>query len=116
MSQNKRKKNANHYYDPLVLENYCRNDLLLTFELAGRQAGKLISKGELAVKQNNLKSMFDHAVIIQNILFETHECSSGICAHCNYYSICEATNLLLKSIQHELYRHYAKGELKDDNN
>ena len=47
MSRNKRKENANHYYDPRVLENYCRNDILLTFELAGRQAGKLIAKGEL---------------------------------------------------------------------
>lgn len=68
------------------------------------------------MKQNNLKAMFDYAVIIQKILFETRECSSGICADCNYYSICEVTNLLLKSIQHELYRHNAKGELKDVNN
>ena len=68
------------------------------------------------MKQNNLKAMFDHAVIIQKILFETHECSTGICADCNYYSICETTNLLLKFIQHELNKHNAKGELKDDNN
>ena len=47
MNQNKRKEHANHYFDPRVLENYCRNDILLTFELAGRQAGKLIAKGEL---------------------------------------------------------------------
>ena len=50
MSQNKRKEHANHYYDPRVLENYCRNDILLTFELAGRQAGRLIAKGEASTK------------------------------------------------------------------
>lgn len=68
------------------------------------------------MEQNKLKAMFDHADIIQDILFETHECLSGICADCNYYSICEVTNLLLKSIQHELNKYDAKGELKDDNN
>ena len=116
MSQNKRNEHTGHYFDPRVLENYCRNDVLLTFELAGRQAGRLIAKGELEMKQNELQAMFDRAVIIQKILFETHECSTGICADCNYYSICEATNLLLKFIQHELNKHNAKGELKDDNN
>lgn len=68
------------------------------------------------MKQNKLKAMFDRAVVIQKTLFETHECSTGICADCNYYNICEVTNLLLKFIQHELYQHDAKGELKDDNN
>ena len=27
MTRNKRKENANHYYDPRVLENYFRNDI-----------------------------------------------------------------------------------------
>ena len=52
MSQNKRKEHANHYFDPRVLENYCRNDILLTFEFACRQAGKLIAKGELKDDNN----------------------------------------------------------------
>ena len=47
MSQNKRKEHAGHYFDPRVLENYCRNNVLFAFELSGRQAGKLIAKGEL---------------------------------------------------------------------
>ena len=68
------------------------------------------------MKQNNLKAMFDRVDIIQTILFETHECTTGICTDCNYYSICKATDLLLKFIQHELNKHNAKGELKDDNN
>lgn len=37
---------------PRVLENYCRNDILLTFEFACRQAGKLIAKGELKDDNN----------------------------------------------------------------
>ena len=37
MSQNKRKGHAVYYFDPRVLENYCCNDILFTFELAGRQ-------------------------------------------------------------------------------
>ena len=48
------KEHAEHYFEPRVLENYCRNYVLLTFELAGRQAGKLIAKGELEMKQNEL--------------------------------------------------------------
>lgn len=67
-------------------------------------------------KENELQAMLHDANQLIKRIFETHECSSGICDDCNYYSICEVTNLLLKSIQHELYRHYAKGELKDDNN
>ena len=47
MSKNKRKEHAAHYFDPRVLENYCRNDILLTIEFAGRQAGRLRAKGEL---------------------------------------------------------------------
>lgn len=50
MSQNKRNEHANHYFDPRVLENYCRKDVLFTFEPLGRQAGKLIAKGELEMK------------------------------------------------------------------
>ena len=61
------------------------------------------------MERNNLQVMFNHAVVIQKILFETHKCSSGICADCNYYSVCGVTNLLLKYIQHELYQHNAKG-------
>lgn len=68
------------------------------------------------MKQNNLKAMFDHAVVILKILFETHECSTGRCADCNYYNICELTNCLLKFIQHKLNKYNEKGELKDDNN
>lgn len=68
------------------------------------------------MKRNKLKAMFDHAVVIQKILFETHECPTGTCTDCNYYNICETTNLLLKFIQRESYRHDAKGESKDDNN
>lgn len=44
MRQNKRNERANHYFDPRVLDNYCRKDVLFTFELAGRQAGKTMSK------------------------------------------------------------------------
>ena len=66
--------------------------------------------------RNNLEAMFDHAVVIEKIVFETRECSTGICDNCNYYNICETTNLLLKFINHEINRYDAKGELKDDNN
>ena len=56
MSQNKRKEHANHYFDPRVLENYCRNDVLFTFKLAGHQAGKLIAKGELKDETKQIES------------------------------------------------------------
>ena len=56
MSQNKRNEHTGHYFDPRVLENYCRNDILLTFELEGRQAGKLIAKGELKDETKQLES------------------------------------------------------------
>ena len=52
MSQNKRKEHAGYYFDPRISENYCRNDILVTFELAGRQAGRLIAKGELEMNVN----------------------------------------------------------------
>ena len=61
------------------------------------------------MKQNNLKAMFDHAVVIQKILFETHECSTGRCADCNYYSICELTICLLKFI-HNNYTNTTRKE------
>lgn len=46
MSQNKGKEHAD-YFDPRALENYCRNDILFTFKLAVRNAGRRIAKGEL---------------------------------------------------------------------
>lgn len=49
MRQNKRKENANHYYDPRVLEKYCR------IEFAGRQAGELIAKGEIGMTESDYK-------------------------------------------------------------
>lgn len=52
MSQNKRKENANHYYDPRVLESYCRQDVKFIFKLSERQAGRRIAKGELKDDNN----------------------------------------------------------------
>ena len=47
MSQNKRNEHAGHYFDPRVLENYCRKDVKYIFKLSERQAGRRIAKGEL---------------------------------------------------------------------
>lgn len=46
MNQNKQKERTERYFDKRALENYCRKDILFTFELAGRHAGMKIVKGE----------------------------------------------------------------------
>ena len=102
MSQNKRKEHANHYFDPRVLENYCRNDILLTFELAGRQAGRLIAKGELEMKQNELQAMLHDANQLIKRIYETKECrKSGCDARCSYNAICEAAHMTYKLIKRQ---------------
>lgn len=40
MNQNKQKEHRGHYFDPRVLENYCRQDVKFIFKLLERQAGK----------------------------------------------------------------------------
>lgn len=47
MNQNKQKEYTGHYFDPRVLENYCRQDVRFIFKLSERQAGRRIAKGEL---------------------------------------------------------------------
>ena len=69
MRQNKGKKQADHYFDPRVLENYCRNDVLLTFEIAGRQAGRRIAKGESKMERNDLQAMRFYARQLQKVIF-----------------------------------------------
>ena len=46
MKQNKQKEHR-HYFDPRVLENYCRKDVKFIFKLCERQVGRRIAKGEL---------------------------------------------------------------------
>lgn len=102
MSQNKRKKNANHYYDPRVLEKYCRNDILFTFELAGGQAGKLIAKRELEMRRNELQAMLHDANQLIKRIYETQECGkSGCDAQCRYNDICEAAHMTYKLIKRQ---------------
>lgn len=110
MSQNKRKENANHYY-PRVLENYCRNDILLTFELAGRKAGKLIAKGELETKQNELQEMLHDTNQLIKRIYETVECGkSGCDARCRYNAICEAAHMTYKLIKRQVDLYNIKKE------
>lgn len=90
MSQNKRNEHANHYFDLRVLENYCRNDILLTFEFAGRQAGRLIAKKECG--------------------------KSGCDARCRYNAICEAAHMTYKLIKRQSDLYNIKRSVKDDNN
>lgn len=49
MNRNKQRNTQEHYFDPHVLENYLR--LNLQFELAGRQEGRRIAKGETRMKR-----------------------------------------------------------------
>lgn len=117
MSQNKRKENANHYYDPRALENYCRNDILFTFELAGRQAGKLIAKGELEMRRNELQAMLHDANQLIKRIYETKECgNSGCDARCRYNAICEAAHMTYKLIKRQVDLYNIKRSVKDDNN
>ena len=103
MRQNKRKKQEDYYFDPRVVDKYCRNDILLTFELAGRQAGKLIAKGELEMKQNELQAMLHDANQLVKRIYETNECrNSGCDARCRYNAICEAAHMTYKLIKRQL--------------
>ena len=68
------------------------------------------------MNRNVLQKMRFHVRQVQKMTYETRNCIIIGCDNCDYAYICEVTNLLLKFIQHELYRHEAKGELKDDNN
>ena len=102
MSRNKRNENANHYYDLSVLENYCRNDILFTFELAGRQAGRLIAKGELEMRRDELQAMLHDANQLIKRIFETRECGKSVCdAYCRYNAICEAAHMTYKLIKRQ---------------
>ena len=117
MSQNKRKEHANHYFDPRVLENYIRNDILCTFELAGRQAGKLIAKRELEMKQNELQAMLHDANRLIKRIYETQECRKSACdARCCYNAICEAAHMTYKLIKRQVDLYNIKRSVKDDNN
>lgn len=116
MSQNKRKEHANHYFDSRVLDNYCRNDVLFTFELAGRQAGKLIAKGELEMKQNELQAMLNDANQLIKRIHETQECgNSGCDARCRYNAICEAAHMTYKLIKRQVDLYNIKSSVKDAN-
>ena len=117
MSQNKRKEHAGHYFDPRVLENYLRNEILFTFELAGRQAGKLITKGELEMEQNELQAMLHDADQLIKRIYETKECWNSVCdARCRYNAICEAARMTYKLIKRQVDLHNIKRSVKDDNN
>ena len=117
MSQNKRNEHAGHYFDTRVLENYCRNDVLLTFELAGLQAGKLIAKGELEMKRNELQAMLHDANQLIKRIYETNECrKSGCDARCSYNAICEAAHMTYKLIKRQAELYNLKRSVKDDNN
>ena len=117
MSQNKRKEHARHYFDSRVSDNYCRNDILLTFELAGCQAGKLIAKKELEMKQNELQAMLHDANQLIKRIYETKECGkSGCDARCHYNAICEAVHMTYKLIKRQSDLYNIKRSVKDDNN
>ena len=117
MSQNKRNEHAEHYFDPRVLENYCRNDVLFTFEILGRQAGKLIAKGELEVKQNELQAMLNDANRLIKRIYETKECGkSGCDARWRYNAICEAAHMTYKLIKRQADLYNIKRSVKYDNN
>ena len=117
MSRNKRNEHAAHYFDPRVLENYCRNDILLTFKLAGRQAGRLIAKGELEMKQNELQAMLHDANQLIKRIYETQECWKSACdARCRYNAICEAAHMAYKLIKRKADLYNIKRSVEDDNN
>ena len=117
MSQNKRKEHANYYFDPRVLENYFRNDVLFTFELAGRQDGKFIAKRELEMKQNELQAMLHDANQLIKRIYETKECGkSGCDARCSYNAICEAAHMTYKLIKRQADLYNIKRSVKYDNN
>ena len=117
MSQNKRNEHADNYFDPRVLKNYCRNDILFTFELAGRQAGRLIAKGELEMKRNELQAMLHDANQLIKRIYETNECgNSGCNARCRYNAICEAAHMTYKLIKRQSDLYNIKRSVKDDNN
>ena len=52
MNQSKQEEHTGNYFDPRVLENYCRNDIKFIFKLLERQAGRRIAKGELKDDNN----------------------------------------------------------------
>ena len=117
MRQNKGKKQEDHYFDSRVFENYCRNDVLVTFELAVRQAGRLIAKGELEKKQNELQAILHDANQLIKRIFETKECrKSGCNARCRYNAICEAAHMTYKLIKRKADLYNIKRSVKDDNN
>lgn len=117
MNQNKQKERTERYFDPSVLENYCRNDILVTFYLAGRQAGKLIAKGELEMRRNELQAMLNDANQLIKRIYETKECGNSSCdARCRYNAICEAAHMTYKLIKRQLDLYNIKRSVKDDNN
>lgn len=117
MSQNKRKEHERHYFDPRAVEKYCRNDILFTFELAGRQAGKLIAKGELEMRRNELEEMLHDANQLIKRIYETKECGkSGCDARCRYNDICEAAHMTYKLIKRQVDLYNIKRSVKHDNN
>lgn len=117
MSQNKRKEHAGHYFNPRVLENYCRNNVLFAFELSGRQAGKLLAKGELEMKQNELQEMLHDANQLIKRIYETQECrKSGCDERCSYNAICESAHMTYKLIKRQVDLYNIKRSVKDDNN
>ena len=84
------------------MENYCRDDILFTFQLAGRQAGKLIAKGELKMKQNELQEMLHDANQLIKRIYETQECRVSACdERCRYNAICEAAHMTYKLIKRQ---------------
>ena len=52
MNQSKQKEHTGHYFNPRVLDNYCRKDVKFIFKLSERQAGRRIAKGELKDDNN----------------------------------------------------------------
>ena len=117
MSQNKRNEHADNYFDPRVLKNYCRNDILLTFELAGRQAGKLIAKGELEMKRKELQAMLHDANQLIKRIYETQECRNSRCdSRCRYNAICEEAHMTYKLIKRQADLYNIKRSVKYDNN
>ena len=81
------------------------NDILLTFELAGRQAGRLIAKGELEMKQNELKDLADGLSYAMNRIFDSSECkqhmvcNTGCKAYAICHDLCSAREYILKKIK-----------------
>ena len=50
MNQSKQKEHTGHYFNPRVLDNYCRKDVKFIFKLSERQARN--AKGELKDDNN----------------------------------------------------------------